>query len=134
MSSEGTEYPRPLLTSARPAGEAQDCVVLPFNVPEFSTITGSAAAARRLLAEARAKHAAAGCFILRTESLFWGFYGNRWGVPQGLCMHAVEDCMHQQGGMPAQAAANHSTPPTLCCAARPACKPQPHGRCFMHPD
>lgn len=77
MSSEGTQYPRPVLTSARPAGEAHDCVLLPFNVPEFSVITSSAAAARRLLAEARATHAAGSCFILRTESLFWGFHGNR---------------------------------------------------------
>lgn len=77
MTSEGTQYPRPLLTSARPARELHDCTVLPLNVPEFSTISNIAAAARKQLAAARVKDPAAGCFILRTESLFRGFYSNR---------------------------------------------------------
>ena len=77
MTSEGTKYPRPLLTSARPAGEQRDCTVLPLNVPEFSTITDTAGEARRLLVAARAKQKDSDCFILRTESLFRGFYCNR---------------------------------------------------------
>ena len=95
MTSRGTKYPRPLLTSARPTGELHDCTVLPLNVPEFSTIVNTAAAARRLLETARANQAAAGCFILRTESLFRGFYCNR-------CAHAaslpIARSAVQQGG------------------------------------
>jgi hypothetical protein len=79
MTSEGTQYPRPLLTSARPAGELRDCTVLPLNVPEFSTISNIVGAARQQLAAAREQQPAADCFILRTESLFRGFYCNSTG-------------------------------------------------------
>jgi hypothetical protein len=89
MTSEGTKYPRPLLTSARPAGELHDCTVLPINVPEFSTITNAAAAARQQLEAARAKDAAAGCFILRTESLFRGFFSNSTGGLQATASRGV---------------------------------------------
>lgn len=79
MTSQGAAYPRPLLTSARPAGESANCTVLPLAVPEFSTLVSTAAAARALLDAAQQDHSGTGgCVILRTESLFRGFYSNRW--------------------------------------------------------
>lgn len=76
MTSEGAPYPRPLLDSARPEGEPADCAVLPLHVPEFSSLVRVAAAARALVDGARREQGNRGCVIIRTESLFRGFYYN----------------------------------------------------------
>lgn len=76
MTSEGAAYPRPLLDSARPQGEPADCAVLPLHVAEFGSLVRVAAAARALVDGARQAVGPNGCIILRTESLFRGFYYN----------------------------------------------------------
>lgn len=93
MTSKGAPYPRPLLASARPMGEPSDCTVVPLNVSEFGTITGVAADARTLLEEARQKHGPGGCIIVRTESLFRGFWYNRHAGAEGWVLRGCRCCV-----------------------------------------
>ena len=101
MTSEGAPYPRPLLASARPAGEPADCAGLQLNGSEFSTLTGAAASARALLEGARQERGPGGCIILRTESLFRGFWYNRHaGLEGGSGGRAAGGCSGAQDAQP----------------------------------
>jgi len=71
--------PRPVLTTRRPKGEAQDCTVAMLSYLPFRPLVEAVAAARVVLDAVGRQEGweRQGCIILRAESLFQTFATNR---------------------------------------------------------